>query len=105
MMPPGGGEARGESMALLAGIAHQRLTHPEIAAFLDQAMSGNGQLNPWQQANVRAMRRSHRRASALPESLVRATRIACTRCEQAWRIARGNNDWPASVGCSRRWFA
>ena len=45
MMPPGGGEARGESMALLAGIAHQRLTHPEIAAFLDQAESSNGQLN------------------------------------------------------------
>ena len=59
MMPAGGGEARGESMALLAAIAHQRLTHPEVGAFLDQAESSNEQLNPWQQANVRAMRRSH----------------------------------------------
>ena len=95
MMPRGGGEARGESMALLAGITHQRLTHPEIAAFLDEAESSNEQLSPWQQANVRAMRRSHERASAVPESLVRATQIACTRCQQVWRIARGNNDWPA----------
>ena len=95
MMPPGGGEARGESKALLAAIAHQRLTDPEIAAFLDQAEDSNEQLGPWQRANVRAMRRSQRFASAVPESLVRATRIACTRCEQAWRIARGNDDWPA----------
>jgi len=95
MMPPGGGEARGESMALLAAITHQKLTDPELGAFLDQAESSDEQLDPWQQANVRAMRRRHRRASALPESLVHATLIATTRCVQAWRIARGNNDWPA----------
>ncbi len=95
MMPPGGGEARGESMALLAAISHQKLTDPEVGAFLDQAESSDEQLGPWQQANVRAMRRWHRRASALPESLVHATLIATTRCVQAWRIARGNNDWPA----------
>ena len=95
MMPSGGGEVRGESMALLAAITHQRLTHPELAALLDQAESSDEQLGPWQRANVRAMRRLQRRASAVPESLVRATRIACTRCEQAWRIARGNDDWPA----------
>ena len=95
MMPPGGGEVRGESMALLATIAHQRLTHPELGAFLDQAEGSNEQLGPWQRANVRAMRRSHRRASAVPESLVRATQIANTRCVQAWRAARGNGDWLA----------
>ena len=98
MMPPGGGETRGEAMALLAAISHQRLTHPELAALLDQAEDGHEQLGPWQRANVRAMRRSQRRASAVPESLVRAKRIACTRCEQAWRIARGNGDWPAVSG-------
>ena len=95
MMPRGGGEARGESMALLAAIAHQRLTHPELGALLDQAENGNEQLGLWQWANVRAMRRAQRRATAVPESLVRATRIASTRCVQAWRIARGNEDWPA----------
>ena len=98
MMPPGGGEARAESMALLAAIGHQRLTDPEIGGFLDQAEENTEQLDPWQQANVRAMRRSQRRASAVPESLVRAREIACTRCVQAWRIARANDDWPAVSG-------
>ena len=94
MMPPGGAEARGESMALMAAIAHQRITDPKLGAFLDLAEGSNEQLGPWQQANVRAMRRWQQRASAVPESLVRATQIARTRCEQAWRVARANDDWP-----------
>ena len=95
MMPPGGGDVRGESLAVLAAIAHQRLTGPEIEALLDRAEDSDEQLGPWQSANLRLMGRWHRHASAVPESLVRATQIASTRCEQAWRIARGNDDWSA----------
>ena len=98
MMPPGGGEARAESLALIAALVHQRLTHPELGAFLDQAEDNSEQLGPWQRANLRAMRRSQRQAVAVPESLVRASRIANTRCEQAWRVARANGDWPAIRG-------
>ena len=95
MMPPGGAEARGESMAVMAAMSHQKLTHPDFGALLDLAEASSEQLGPWQHANARAIRRSHQRASAVPESLVRATQIAGHRCEQAWRVARGNNDWPA----------
>ena len=90
MMPPGGTKARGESMAVMAAIAHQRITDPKLGVFLDLAEGSNEKLGPWQQANVRAMRRWQQRASAVPESLVRATQIARTRCEQAWRVARAN---------------
>ena len=95
MMPPGGAEARGESMAVMAAMSHQKLTHPDFGALLDLAEASSEQLGPWQHANVRAIRRSHQRASAVPEPFVRATQIAGHRCEQAWRVARGNNDWPA----------
>ena len=44
MMPPGGAEARGESMALMAAIAHQRITDPKLGAFLDLAEGRNKQL-------------------------------------------------------------
>ena len=98
MMPPGGGEARAESLALIAAIVHHRLAHPELGAFLDQVEDDSEQLGPWQRANLRAMRRSQRQAVAVPESLVRASRIANTRCEQAWRVARANGDWPAIRG-------
>ena len=30
VMPPGGGAARGDQLALLAGLAHQTLTAPEL---------------------------------------------------------------------------
>ncbi len=95
MMPRGGGDVRGESLAVLAAISHQRLTAPKIQALLDQAEDGDQQLGPWKRANVRVMRRSQQRASAVPESLVRASQIASTRCEQAWRLARDNEDWSA----------
>lgn len=98
IMPAGGGEVRGEAMAVVAAIAHQKLTDRELAGLLDQAEGSNERLGPWQQANLRAMRRSQRRANAVPESLVRAKHLTTARCEQTWRIARANNDWPAVSG-------
>ncbi len=98
MMPRGGGAARGEALATLAALAHEKLTAPAVGALLDNADGSNEQLNPWQQANLREMRRMHVRASALPESLVRAWQIATSRCQQTWRDARASNDWNAVSG-------
>lgn len=98
MMPRGGGAARGEAMATLAALAHQKLTAPELGELLDNVEGSNELLNAWQQANVRAMRRMQVRAVALPESLVRASQMATTRCQQTWRVARADNDWNAVAG-------
>ena len=98
MMPAGGGEVRGEALATLAGVVHQMLTTPELAALLDQAESSLGDLDAWQHANLRQMRRAQRRASAVPESLVRAKQIASAQCEQTWRAARPKNDWTSVRG-------
>ena len=93
MMPAGGGEARGEALATIAGVVHQMLTDPRLAGLLDQAESSLGRMDAWQQANLRQMRRAQRRAIAVPESLVRAKQIVSARCEQTWRVARPENDW------------
>ena len=37
MMPPGGGAARGDQLAVLAGLAHGLLTAPEVADDLAEA--------------------------------------------------------------------
>ena len=37
MMPEGGGAARGEQLATLAGLSHELLTAPEVAADLSAA--------------------------------------------------------------------
>jgi len=98
MMPPGGGQARGEALAALAAFAHRTLTAPEVGEALDAAEADAAALNAWQQANLRAMRRLHTRAVAVPESLVHAMQIATTACQQIWRVARPENDWDEVAG-------
>jgi carboxypeptidase Taq len=95
MMPRGGGPARGEALAALAALSHRTLTDPQVGDLLDSAAANGAQLNDWQQANLRCMGRMYTRATALPEALVRAMSIATSRCEQIWRVARGENDWNA----------
>ena len=93
MMPSGGGLARGEALAALAGLGHRALSTPQVGELLEKASAGDAPLDAWQQANLRSMRRKHIRAVALPEDLVRAIKLATTRCQQIWRTARGDNDW------------
>ena len=48
MMPLGGGSARANAMAALAGILHERRTAPEIGDLLDQARSSADDLGVWE---------------------------------------------------------
>ena len=92
MMPPGGGAARGDQLAVLAGIAHEMSTSPELADDLDAAEQEPG-LDDWQQANLRLLRHEYRRATALPANLVEATVRACSTGEKVWRDARAASDF------------
>ncbi|WP_426954976.1 carboxypeptidase M32 [Muricoccus radiodurans] len=91
VMPPGGGAARGEQLAVLAGLSHGLLTAPEVAEELDVA----GAEGPWDEANLALMRRTHLRATALPAELVEATARANSACEKVWREARARSDFAA----------
>jgi len=89
MMPPGGAPARGEQMAVLAGISHEMLTAPAIADDLAEAAAPNDAAA----ANLALMTEAHRRATALPRDLVEARSRACSACETIWREARKNSDF------------
>lgn len=95
MMPTGGGSARAQALATLAGVTHAKLTAPEVAELLAAAIADVDALSDWQRANLRLMQRRHQRAAMLPVDLVRAHREATARCEQAWRLARAANDFAA----------
>ena len=92
MMPPGGGAARGDQLAVLAGLAHGLLTEPAVADDLADAFAGE---DPWRQANLRLMRHAHTRATAIPADLVEAQARANSACEKIWREARRNADFAA----------
>ena len=91
MMPPGGGAARGEQLAVLAGVAHGMLVAPEAAEDLAAAVAEGA----WDARNLALMRRAHRRATALPAALVEATARANSACEKVWREARPRADFAA----------
>ncbi|WP_237214781.1 carboxypeptidase M32 [Falsiroseomonas oryziterrae] len=89
MMPPGGGNARGEQLAALAGVAHEVLTDPRAAEDLAAATASD----EWDVANLRLMARAHARATALPTDLVEATARANSACEKVWRQAKHDADF------------
>lgn len=93
MMPSGGAEARAAAMAELSVIITEMLQSPELADQLDQAFLEMGQLNEWQKANLREMKRVWMRANSIRVDLVQAKSLAGARCEHAWRELRSQNNW------------
>jgi carboxypeptidase Taq len=97
MMPPGGGERRADAMATLSGLIHRSIASAETGDWL-RAAQQERDLNAWQRANLLEIEREHLHATALPAELVQRHSRAATLCEQAWRVARPQNDWPAIRG-------
>ncbi len=92
MMPPGGGPARGDQMAVLAGLAHQLATDPRFADDLAGAEAAPP-ADPWHASNLHLIRHAHTRATALPSDLVEAQARANSACEKIWREARKASDF------------
>jgi carboxypeptidase Taq len=90
-MAVGGGEARAEAMATLAGMLHRISTSPEIGDWLSSAETMA--LNDEQSAAVRESRRAYLLATCLPPEFVERQTRTRMRCEQLWRDLRPKNDW------------
>jgi carboxypeptidase Taq len=93
MMPPGGAAARGDQLAVLAGLGHELLVAPEVADELAAAEAAGTDGDAWRAADLRLMRRAHTRASAVPGSLVEAQARANAACEKVWRAARARREF------------
>src|SRR5690242_7842929 len=71
LMPPAGTALRGEHLALLERLGHERLTDPEIGRLLDELEPREASLDPdsWEAATIRVARRDHRKALQVPAEL------------------------------------
>jgi carboxypeptidase Taq len=92
MMPPGGGAARGDQLAVLAGMSHSLLIASDVGDDLAAAEQAS-ETDPWRAANLRLMRHAYTRATALPADLVEAQARANSACEKVWREARRQSDF------------
>ena len=95
-MPPGGSVHRGEQMALLAGLHHDRATDPRIGELLALVAGSDLTADPESvpAVNVREIARSYQRQTLLPRALVEDLARTTSLAQQEWIIARRENDYP-----------
>jgi carboxypeptidase Taq len=99
-MPAGGGQARAEQIAVLQGLAHQKLVSPDIEHLLSewidpatgQALEQPGDL--WDEPSrslLREVWRDFSRARKLPSDFVVALSRECSLAQQVWAQAKEQN--------------
>jgi len=93
MMPRGSAAVRGEQLAALDSECHTLLTTPRVSRLLERAQAMEGQLEDWQLANLREMRRERDRAIATSLSLVGRLARATAVAEVRWLEAKQENNF------------
>jgi len=88
MMPRGSADVRGEQLAALETEYHALVTAPKITRLLDRAQASTTNLEDWQIANLREMRRQRDFAIATPVALVSRLAKAASKAEAKWLLAR-----------------
>ncbi len=94
-MPSGGVENRGNQLALLAGIHHEKATHPRIGDLIREVEGSalvRDPLSP-QAVNVREIRRQHDRKTRLPRALVEEIVRTTAFAQKEWSVAYQDDDF------------
>ena len=94
-MPRGGATHRGEQLALLAGLAHDRATNPRVGELLSSLESSSlaADAESAHAVNIRELRRDYDRETRLPRKLVEELARVAAMSSQAWMSARENDDF------------
>ena len=102
MMPPGGAATRAEQLATLS-LRRPRAADraPKSAICWPRPRTSGRALDPWQQANLREMKRRRGHAAAVPGDLVEAVARISAECETVWRKARPADDFAAVAAVAR----
>ncbi len=94
-MPSGGAAHRGNQMALLAGLQHERATDPRLGELL-MSVEGSAltvQPDSVEAANIRELRRSYNRRVRLPRALVEELARTTSMAQSEWIAARAASDF------------
>ena len=94
-MPAGAVEGRSEQLALVAGLLHERGTHPRLGELLDELEGSALLADPASPAavNVRELRRDYERFVLLPRKLVQDLARSTAVAQRAWSTARETADF------------
>ncbi|RPI14317.1 MAG: carboxypeptidase M32 [Lysobacterales bacterium] len=93
MMPRGSAAVRGEQLAALDSECHTLLTSPRVSRLIERAQANEAQLEGWQRANLREMRRERDHAIATPIALVTRLARATAVAEVRWLEAKQDTNF------------
>ena len=95
MLPHGAAEHRGNQLALVAKLSHERFISPKIGEWLDAAANSDLTSDPESDAaaNVREIRRDYDRRRKLPTKLVEEMAKTAVLAQQAWADARKKSEF------------
>ena len=94
-MPAGAAEARGQQMATLEMLAHERLTDPALGELVEGLEAAGLPEDSVEAAMVRQTRRSVDQATKLPSELVEALTKHAAKARSVWARARQEQDFAA----------
>lgn len=94
-MPPGGAEQRGNQLALLQKLIHERVTSPELGKLLEELKGPAASLDPDSDDArlVKVNARNYEKTVRVPVSHVMEFAQAITLGQQAWVEARTKSDF------------
>jgi carboxypeptidase Taq len=95
MMPDTAGPYRAEQMTLLAGMIHEKRTDRRVGDWLAELLDGPLAADPHSTAGatIRELKRQYDKRVKLPQSLVEELTRISVLGQQAWVLARANNDF------------
>jgi carboxypeptidase Taq len=94
-MPIGGGEARGQQLATLGKLKHQKATSEEVGKLLDDLKKefNGADSTSDDAAMVRVAARDYDKAVRVPSEFISERAIATTKAFEAWAEARSKSDF------------
>lgn len=95
MMPAAGSTNRGEQLGVLTQVLHDKRTDPQLTDLILEAEQEHNELDAWQQANVREMKRLNAHARAVEGATAVAFAKAQNDAGMAWIAAKANDDFPS----------
>ncbi len=93
MMPVSASAGRGEQMGALTQVVHEKSTSPDLTGLIADAEQEHNELDDWQRANVREMKRLNVHAQAVAGDTAVAFAKAKNDAGVAWVNAKANNDF------------
>ncbi len=94
-MPIGGGDARGQQLATIGKLAHQKATSEEVGKLLDELKQefAGAESSSDDAAMIRVAARDYDKAVRVPPEFVAEQAIVTTKAYEAWAEARSKSDF------------